>query len=828
MGYDSESGTTTPFGTPATKDAGAPIMNGAARTVSSDDGANIWFESTTRMHGTIMMSDVAEDPITAMWEESGMGASPEDGMAIGPVVTDQGLKALVATFYNDNFPRWSKLTKHNIFWTERSAVDCEPKQSITENVDGTSSGWDGVCIDCEYPDSVACHNACVAPSEAAEAECVRSGYRSCKEHCLSGMGFTDASQCGFAEKGPAELCGTGLEGLGDGTPITSADECKAARDFLSGVNVARPELFEFSNALEAVGCFHCLTCTPDEEWRFNSAAECTAVPQNVQCGGDATHNAVCNTKTRKGRGCSKTSTTILENMQDSEDPWVVDAQTYYDADEQRLWIVWGGHETYVSELHPATGNLCCTPACGLEDGLGGVCNSSSFHDHDSGVHSRVLSWDQIGYQKASSTTGKFEGDGCSGAYQEGPALYKHGTDWFVFSSYGSMGEDYTIRVCRATDPRGPYVDKSGRSCLVYEQGVPPGSSMLLGPEDEQSVPGHPHLWQEGGRHFMGYDYRRNVGLHANGDEGTDYMAIREIFWITNAAGAPGTWPTIWQPMQVVVDSNDFPDLVGKTLGIKLENIGGMFSTCAFDSVVVKADPVTTTTQQTTTPTTTPTTTLMTRAQMRTEYSDESEANSQSALSSGAIAGAVIGGILGALTLMVAAYLIIPKCTVGKGSGKVAVGDGGDGEGNEEGDGAGAEDDDEVANARALARFNKSKADRLAKEAAKAATQQKPARRQTGTALSPLTQSMMGRGRSFPTSPVVEDRQMQSRGNCVICGQPVLISQPRDKNSKGLYFHTRPKDCVVPEEAKPAEPNDPEPATAEAKPFAEVAVDEQDF
>jgi len=63
-----------------------------------------------------------------------------------------------------------------------------------------------------------------------------------------------------------------------------------------------------------------------------------------------------------------------------------------------------------------------------------------------------------------------------------------------------MGTDYTIRVCRSSTPRGPYLDKNGVDCAKYvnknsEEGSF-GSSMLLGAEDEQSVPGHPHIWKE--------------------------------------------------------------------------------------------------------------------------------------------------------------------------------------------------------------------------------------------------------------------------------------------------------------------------------------------
>ena len=34
-------------------------------------------------------------------------------------------------------------------------------------------------------------------------------------------------------------------------------------------------------------------------------------------------------------------------------------------------------------------------------------------------------------------------------------------------------------------------------------------------------------------------------------EGTDYIAIREVHWVTNLTGASGTWPTIWTPLNYI-------------------------------------------------------------------------------------------------------------------------------------------------------------------------------------------------------------------------------------------------------------------------------------
>lgn len=285
-----------------------------------------------------------------------------------------------------------------------------------------------------------------------------------------------------------------------------------------------------------------------------------------------------------GPGEPRDDAIIVQNSENDEDPWVIDAQTFYDRDEDRLWMVWGGHETYISELDPATGALCCSDRCET------MCQSTEFDDTLE-AHTLLMSFDEIGSEKSGLG---FSGDGCGVAYQEGPALYKYGGSWFVFSSYGSMGEDYTIRVCRSgTTPRGPYFDKAGRECSRYEPGGifgearAPGSSMLLGAEGEQSVPGHPHIWEENGQLYMGYDFRKNRATLESGEEGSDFMAIRPISFIRDADGAPGWWPTVWQELTVDLDADEAADVVGSQLGVRLVSAGGAASKVAFDKVSLR-------------------------------------------------------------------------------------------------------------------------------------------------------------------------------------------------------------------------------------------------
>jgi len=285
--------------------------------------------------------------------------------------------------------------------------------------------------------------------------------------------------------------------------------------------------------------------------------------------------------------------TVLEHR-GSEKPWVIDSHYFYDEGEERLWMSWGGHEAWITEVSPDSGYVCCTPKCsGKIQGKNGVCSTTKFTDHDSSVHTKILDFRPL-FQKNK----EFEGDGCGVAYMEGPAIHR-GPDgsWFAFASWGSMSTDYTIRVCRSNSPRGPYKDKEGNDCAKFENGMY-GSSMLLGPEGPQSVPGHPHFWKEGDVLYMGYDFRKGAPQKSNGQEGYDFMAIREIHWLENQNGAKGFWPTIWTPITIkgiTAQSND--DIL-----LDLSNVGGKDSKVAFDLVEVYE----TNSEKTSTPTKNPT------------------------------------------------------------------------------------------------------------------------------------------------------------------------------------------------------------------------------
>jgi len=71
---------------------------------------------------------------------------------------------------------------------------------------------------------------------------------------------------------------------------------------------------------------------------------------------------------------------------------------------------------------------------------------------------------------------------------------------------------------------------------------------------------------------MGYDYTDEYTGSA-----VDRLGIRVLHWVDD-------WPTVWTPITVTFNSDDYPAAIGQTLGISLCNAGAASTAAAFDLV----------------------------------------------------------------------------------------------------------------------------------------------------------------------------------------------------------------------------------------------------
>jgi len=295
--------------------------------------------------------------------------------------------------------------------------------------------------------------------------------------------------------------------------------------------------------------------------------------------------------------------TVLSHLGD-EAPWVFDPHYCYDNQNQRLYMTWGGHSTFLTEVDPITGTV-------INPTTGTTPPTTEFNNHSPGIHTKILTnqpWSGLSaYQSVSEAPPDWEGDAFSTqAYMEGIGLFQHGHFFYACGTYGSMGDSYTIRCCRQdstepTAPRGPYRDKEGKVCTEFDPATERyPASMLLGPDGDHLVPGHPHFWREGDsnseggeRLYLGYDFRDQIPSVRE-----DSMAIRRLYMDDKE------WPTIWMPLAVTVDTGTTPELVGQKLTLVLRAGGDDGSQVGFDHVsVVSTVPNST---PTAVPTSTPT------------------------------------------------------------------------------------------------------------------------------------------------------------------------------------------------------------------------------
>ena len=110
------------------------------------------------------------------------------------------------------------------------------------------------------------------------------------------------------------------------------------------------------------------------------------------------------------------------------------------------------------------------------------------------------------------------------------ALYRHGEYYYQFVNWGwccrGVKSTYNMRVGRAKEIAGPYLDKEGKDLLKG------GGTLLLETDGRFIGPGHAGVLKDGDRHLLSYHF---YDRDANGRAA---LAIRVLEW--DADG----WPKV--------------------------------------------------------------------------------------------------------------------------------------------------------------------------------------------------------------------------------------------------------------------------------------------
>ncbi|WP_438948886.1 arabinan endo-1,5-alpha-L-arabinosidase [Streptomyces mutabilis] len=113
---------------------------------------------------------------------------------------------------------------------------------------------------------------------------------------------------------------------------------------------------------------------------------------------------------------------------------------------------------------------------------------------------------------------------------EGPEIVKHGRHYYLFASYDAccsgVDSTYKIKVGRATDIKGPYVDSSGTPMLEG------GGDLLLEGHGRYIGTGGQSVFRDRGRDWLAYHY------YDAQDEGTPKLGLNALTWTEDG------WPAV--------------------------------------------------------------------------------------------------------------------------------------------------------------------------------------------------------------------------------------------------------------------------------------------
>ncbi|WP_252852148.1 arabinan endo-1,5-alpha-L-arabinosidase [Aeoliella straminimaris] len=116
---------------------------------------------------------------------------------------------------------------------------------------------------------------------------------------------------------------------------------------------------------------------------------------------------------------------------------------------------------------------------------------------------------------------------------EAPHIYHHDGYYYLFLNWGiccrGTRSTYNIRVGRSKKITGPYLDQEDKDMTLG------GGTLLLETEGNFVGPGHPGIWQEADKHYLGMHFYNGAM------NGVSQYAIRPLTWDEDG------WPSVELP-----------------------------------------------------------------------------------------------------------------------------------------------------------------------------------------------------------------------------------------------------------------------------------------